>query len=375
MKLSHLVSFLNLLPTWESQSDSLRTLEIDQGSYGSYIHVKESEKPSLLKRGVKFMDVTSFPFLNKGSKPKDVPVYKYPDHPSQVQLMGTLVDHIDTKSMYNDLAHFTSFYTRYYKSKSGYQSALWLFEKISNLTQDLPPEVLSIEKFKHHGWDQFSIIVKITGTGTPENVVILGSHQDSINLILPSLLAAPGADDDASGTITNLETLRLYVTLLSKGYIPKNTIEFHFYSAEEAGMLGSLDVFSSYSEKQKKVTAMLQQDMTGYVQDPNDEHVGIITDYVAPKLADFIKLIIKSYLKIPFKETKCGYACSDHSSATKNGYPAAFVVEAQMGSNNRYIHTTMDTLDRLDFDHMAKHVKIGLGYIVELGNWNFEIEE
>lgn len=321
------------------------------------------------------MDVTSFPIFGKGTKSKDVPIYRYPEHISQHDLMDSMVDHIDRKSMYNDLAHFTSFYTRYYKSESGYQSALWLADKIYNLTQHLPSELVSIEKFKHDGWDQFSIIVSVKGEETPENIVVLGSHQDSMNLILPSLLPAPGADDDGSGTVTNLETLRLYVELLSKGYRPKNTIEFHFYSAEEGGMLGSLDLFTAYFERQKKVTAMLQQDMTGYVQDPNDEHVGIITDHTTPQLTDFIKLIINSYLKIPFKESKCGYACSDHSSATKNGYPAAFVIESQMSSNNHYVHTTMDTIDRLSLDHMAEHAKIGLGYILELSNWDFEIEK
>ncbi|CAR28035.1 hypothetical protein ZYGR_0N05230 [Zygosaccharomyces rouxii] len=370
MKLSYLIPFLVLVGAFPS--NPLRTLEIDQGSY---IHVKESEKLSLLRRGIRFIDVTSFPLIGKGSKPKDVAIYSYPEHTSQSELMDSIVNHIDKKSMYNDLAHFTSFYTRYYKSESGYQSALWLADRIYNVTYGLPSELVSVEKFEHDGWDQFSIIVSIRGRETPEDIVILGSHQDSMNLILPSLLSAPGADDDGSGTVTNLETLRLYVELLSQGYRPKNTIEFHFYSAEEGGMLGSLDLFTAYVEKQKKVTAMLQQDMTGYVQDPNDEHVGIITDHTTPQLTDFIKLIIDSYLRIPFKESECGYACSDHSSATKNGYPAAFVIESQMSSNNRYVHTTMDTIDRLSLDHMAEHAKIGLGYILELGNWNFEIKK
>lgn len=372
MKFSYLIPFLTLGLVWTCPSDSFKTLEVDQGSY---IFAKKSEKLSLLRRGIRFIDVTSFPLLGKGTKPKDVPIYRYPKYISQYELMDSLVDDIDKKSMYKDLAQFTSFYTRYYKSESGYQSALWLANKVYNLTQNLPSGVVSIEKFEHEGWNQFSIIVGIKGEETPENIVILGSHQDSANLILPSLLPAPGADDDGSGTVTNLETLRLYVELLSEGYRPKNTIEFHFYSAEEGGMLGSLDLFATYVEDQKKVTAMLQQDMTGYVQDSNDEHVGIITDHTTPQLTDFIKLIINSYLRIPFKESTCGYACSDHSSATKNGYPAAFVIESQMSSNNRYVHTTMDTIDRLSLDHMAEHVKIGLGYILELSDWNFEIEK
>lgn len=79
-------------------------------------------------------------------------------------------------------------------------------------------------------------------------------------------MRAPGADDDGSGTVTILEVFR---TLLGSRELvegkAENTIEFHWYSGEEAGLLGSLDVFSSYKLERKDVKAMLQQDMTGFV--------------------------------------------------------------------------------------------------------------
>lgn len=79
-------------------------------------------------------------------------------------------------------------------------------------------------------------------------------------------MAAPGADDNGSGTVTNMEALRLYTeNFLKRGFRPNNTVEFHFYSAEEGGLLGSLDVFTAYAKQKKHVRAMLQQDMTGYV--------------------------------------------------------------------------------------------------------------
>ena len=68
---------------------------------------------------------------------------------------------------------------------------------------------------------------------------------------------------------------------------------------------------------------MLQQDMTGYVQKTLDaglpESVGVITDFVDQGLTEFIKTVITDYCDIPYVETKCGYACSDHASATKAG--------------------------------------------------------
>ena len=146
-----------------------------------------------------------------------------------------------------------------------------------------------------HPWGQASVIATIPGKSN--KTVIIGAHQDSINLFLPSILAAPGADDDGSGSVTILEALRV---LLSSSDIIEgkaaNTIEFHWYSAEEGGLLGSQAIFSSYEKEGRDIKAMLQQDMTGYVQKTIEagepESVGVITDFVDAGLTDFIKEVI-----------------------------------------------------------------------------------
>lgn len=358
-----------------SEALPFEPLRILQIADDTTITVLESEKLSLKRSGMSFIDITNhikFPFSHEKLVANSIPRYNYPTEALNRKIVESLTSQIDKDSMYNDLAEFTSFYTRYYKSEYGYQSAQWLEERLLNVTSEAPKGLVTIEQFHHSEWKQYSIIVKIKGSESPENIIVMGSHQDSINLLLPSVLAAPGADDDGSGTVTNLEALRIYVEhYLKVGYVPKNTVEFHFYSAEEGGLLGSLDVFTKYAREQKRVVAMLQQDMTGYVQDPEHEHVGVIIDYVTKELTDFIKVIIDSYLLIPYVETQCGYACSDHGSATKNGYPAAFVIESDFKKTNKYIHSTMDTLDRLSFPHMAEHSKIVLGSIIELGDWEF----
>lgn len=363
---------VNVIPALAFPSDSLRLLEIGEDTI---ITVKEFEKLSLKRRGIRFIDITDhavLPWVKQNKNSIETPAYKYPETPSKTDSVNTLLSKIDKKSMYDNLAKFTSFFTRYYKSDYGYESAQWLSSKIHNITEVLPENVVTIEHYDHKKWKQFSIIVKIHGVTTPENIIVMGSHQDSMNLIFPSLMAAPGADDDGSGTVTNLEALRVYVEHLAEDHLPKNTIEFHFYSAEEGGLLGSLDIFTTYKDSGKRVVAMLQQDMTGYVADKDDEHVGVITDFTEPGFTKFIELIIDSYLTIPYRECTCGYACSDHSSATKNGFPASFVLESIDSKTNGYIHSTMDTLDRLSLDHMSEHVKLTLGSIIELGEWDFK---
>ncbi|CAI5757873.1 unnamed protein product [Candida verbasci] len=360
-----------------------------------YQLISEDDKLKLRKKNIKFMDITeqipieeayerglvnkpnAFSWFDSlffiGSKQvthlsKQIPVYNYPKTTKYNSEVKELYKNIDTDLMFKKLSKFTSFFSRYYKSESGAQSAEWLYNELEKIIKPVNDKV-NITKIHHNGWDQFSIIVSIPGE--IEDKVVIGAHQDSANLILPSVMRAPGADDDGSGSITTLESLRLIIDSYNKNlYKPYNTLEFHWYSAEEGGLLGSVDVFSRYSNAGEVVVGMLQQDMTGYTQgsiDANVEpHFGLINDYTSIDLNNFIKLIIKSYNSIPYHESQCGYACSDHASALENGYPSAFLIESEMKYTNKYIHSTLDTIDRLDWDHIKEHVKLTVAFAFEL---------
>lgn len=299
----------------------------------------------------------------------EVPVYNYPEKIGYSTQVRRLFGRIDMKQVEDRLGKFTSFFTRYYKSESGFESAQWLWKTIEEIIEPVKEKV-SLKPVKHEGWDQFSIIVSIPGTKSEDKVVV-GAHQDSINLLFPNLLKAPGADDDGSGSMTTLESLRVLIEAYAAGsFKPHNTLEFHYYSGEEGGLKGSIDVFNQYFNQDAVVIGMLQQDMTGYtagsLAEGIEPHFGLISDYTSINLNNFLKLIIEEYNEIPYHETECGYACSDHASALENGYPASFLIESEFKYTNKFIHSVMDTIDRLDFDHIAEHIKLTIAYAYEL---------
>lgn len=212
----------------------------------------------------------------------------------QKEIEPLLVD-LSKDEMKEHLEKFTSFHTRYYKSDYGRQSSEWLLGVVQDTIKAAGAEKHVSARHFEHPWGQNSIIATIPGK--TNSTIVIGAHQDSINLWLPSLLAAPGADDDGSGTVTILEAFR--VLLSSKDIVKgnhENTIEFQWYSAEEGGLLGSQAIFSSYAKDDRDVKAMLQQDMTGFVQRTlqagKAESVGVVVDFVDPNLTDFIKRVI-----------------------------------------------------------------------------------
>ena len=220
----------------------------------------------------------------------------FPDKTAYSDAILPLMKYLSQSNMRHNLEVFTGFFTRYYKSEYGRQSAEWLHGRINDTLSETDglDYGVHVRRFEH-AWGQPSLIVTVPGKSN--KTIVIGAHQDSVNLLFPSFLSAPGADDDGSGTVTILEALGALLRSdeLRHGQA-QNTVEFHWYSAEEGGLLGSQAVFSQYEKDGREVKAMLQQDMTGYVKGPLDaglpEAVGVITDYVDPGLTEFIKKII-----------------------------------------------------------------------------------
>ncbi|KAJ9156422.1 hypothetical protein NKR23_g815 [Pleurostoma richardsiae] len=180
-------------------------------------------------------------------------------------------------------------------------------------------------------------------------------------------------NDDGSGSMIILKAFQVMLTdsRIAAGQAP-NTVEFHWYSAEEAGLLGSQAIFQQYAKGVRGIKAMFQQDMTGYTAGTTEAgkaaSMGVITDYVDVGLTGFIKKIITvgKYCSILYVSTKCGYACSDHASASNAGYPSAFVIESASEYTSPYIHGMSDMMDTVDLDHVIEHAKMTVGFSYEL---------
>jgi len=302
---------------------------------------------------VTFIDVTDFLDLGSYAIP---PVGAIPTVPAFQTTVNPLISKIDPNRVLSTVKALSGFPTRYYTSVDGEMAVIFLEEEYTKLAGTRND--ITVSRFKNT-WKQDSIIVRIEGDGSSDEVVIIGGHVDSVS----SSAAAPGADDDASGSSVVLEIFR---TLATNGFKPKRAIEFHGYSAEEAGLLGSQAIAKSYSSKGIKVAAMMQLDMTGYVKSGTVETIGIVTDNTDVQLNAFVRQLVDTYTKIKWTNTVCGYGCSDHASWTKAGYRSAFPFETIFTDHSPYIHTPNDLPQYVSLSHMEQFAKLGLSFLVEL---------
>jgi leucyl aminopeptidase len=172
---------------------------------------------------------------------------------------------------------------------------------------------------------------------------------------------SPGADDDASGVATLLEVFR---SIVETGFRPDRSIVFMAYSGEERGLLGSQEISRSWRNAGRQVRGVLQLDMTMFPG--TTRAITFVTDFVNADLTRFSTELVDHYVKAPWRETECGYACSDHASWQKLGYAAAFPFEATFDGSNQDIHTERDLIGLLDMEHGLHFAKLGAAFAIEL---------
>ncbi|PSR90644.1 hypothetical protein BD289DRAFT_211029 [Coniella lustricola] len=216
----------------------------------------------------------------------------------------------------------------------------------------------------------------------PKNTIVVGAHMDSnaaYNGKNYDDMQAPGADDNGSGVAVLLEVYHALLPLFGRKDLI-NEVQFHWYGAEEIGLVGSDTVFENYKNSSWPVKAMLNLDMVGYsgAHKKGSPIMALQQDHNNQNLTDFVHKLINTYRSAKPGNMTCGYPCSDHASAYKHGFPSAMIGESTYikgdsisPSGNPAIHTANDTVDRIDYDYMKEFVKVTAAFVAELAYTDF----
>ncbi len=279
------------------------------------------------------------------------------------ELVRPLVASVEAKNIKGTIEKLSSFKNRFYKSATGVASQKYVKESWEALVKGRNDA--KVEYFKHKSWKQPSVILTIKGSKTPNEVIVIGGHGDSIaGFFGGSNARAPGADDNASGIATITEIIRV---LVNGNFQPEKTIQFMSYAAEEVGLRGSKEIARNFKNNNINVIGVMQLDMTNF--NGSDIDILLMSDFTNANQNTFLASIIEEYVEgVSWGYDKCGYACSDHASWTAQGFPASMPFEAKVRDMNRNIHTARDTLSvsRNNATHAVKFAKMAVAFVVEL---------
>jgi Zn-dependent M28 family amino/carboxypeptidase len=234
------------------------------------------------------------------------------------------------------------------------------------------------QSFKFAGNTYQNVIAELPGKTSPEKVLIIGAHYDTVR-------TTPGADDNASGVAGLLRLAKLLVKR------PQDkTVRFVAFALEEPPTyrtknMGSYHYAASLKKNDEQVEGMVCLEMIGFFSDrPGSQHYPIpFMKLKFPKIGNYIAMVgnrrskafttmfagsFRKATDLPLVTLNApafvvGIDFSDHWSFGKFGYPAFMVTDSAFYRNPNY-HSPADLPDTLDYSRMAKVVE-GLAAAVE----------
>ncbi|WP_242107465.1 M20/M25/M40 family metallo-hydrolase [Luteimonas aquatica] len=283
-------------------------------------------------------------------------------------LVTSMLQSLSEPNLVQSITALSNYRNRHHASEYGAQASTWLYQQWTALAGNRSD--IKVEQVAHRNTAQKSVVLTITGSERPNEIIVLGGHLDSI-ASGGAGGTAPGADDDASGIANLSEVIRV---LTDSRYQPRRTLKFMAYAAEEVGLVGSGEIAASHKAAKAQVLGVLQLDMTNYKGSSGD--IYITEDGTDSRQNAFLRRLASTYLpNLQVGSEYCYYACSDHASWQGQGYPSSFPFEAYDDArgndeSNPYIHTSQDTLDKSGGHalHALKFSQLALAYAVELGS-------
>jgi bacterial leucyl aminopeptidase len=353
----------------EARTERVAIVQVDErllDRLGARVHEKLNRCGGYFRHASRAEAEETVARMRRGAAPMAQPEATVPSYAlDDGSTVGSLMPQVQESEVLATIQTLSAYQNRYYKTQVGTTAAADLASRWRALATGRTD--VKVDEVTHPAWPQKSVIMTITGTEAPNEVVVIGGHLDSILLTgTRENSRAPGADDNASGIAALQEAARV---LIQGGWRPKRTLQFMGYAAEEVGLLGSAAIARAYRTQGRDVVGVLQLDMTNYPGTSTD--ITLITDYTNAAQNDFIAALAAAYVpESRVLTSRCGYACSDHASWTSNGFAASFPFEAPLGSDNPHIHTRGDTLAKSgnSATHATRFARLALAYAIELGD-------
>lgn len=211
-----------------------------------------------------------------------------------------------------------------------------------------------------------------TPSGKPKQVIVVGAHYDSVE-------GAPGANDNGTGSAGVIELARLL-----KDFKPAEGTELKLvlYVNEEppyfkTTQMGSWVHASDLHARGENVVAMLSLETMGYYsEEKGSQRYPFPFNMLYPDTGNFIGFVgtlesralvhrtVASFRKnaaFPSEGVAApafipGIDWSDHWSYREFGYPGLMITDTAPFRHMQY-HTEEDTVDKIDFDRLARVIK------------------
>jgi hypothetical protein len=245
------------------------------------------------------------------------------------------------------------------------QTADWIETQFTGMGYEM-----SRQEYEAYGTGCCNLEVEIAGATEPEEIVVIGAHYDTV-------IGTPGANDNSSGVAAMLALARRFSACTTD-----RTLRFAAFVNEEPPFfqnseMGSRVYAKRCRERDENVVAMMSLETIGYYSDaPGSQKYPPPFGMLYPSTGNFIGFVgnvgsrslvrkvvgsFRRHEQFPSEGGALpafipGIGFSDQWSFWQEGYPALMVTDTAM-FRYPYYHDPKDTIDKVDFERMARVVR------------------
>ena len=206
--------------------------------------------------------------------------------------------------------------------------------------------------------DMYNVRSRLSGSINPDSIAIIGAHLDAISYDANYKIqnTTPGANDNATGVAVMIEIARIFH---ANQLIPKYSIDFMAYDAEEIGLYGSRYDAQKRKDANENIFVMLNNDMVGLqTKEDNEWKVTFHGQIEAQDIENKAVAICREYTLLhPYipDNKDSSYRNSDSWAYRERGFRTFYTHEYE---EDPHYHTIYDTPERLNYHYMAEIAKL-----------------
>jgi len=237
------------------------------------------------------------------------------------------------------------------------------------------------QEYTAEGRKVSNIVVEIPGSRSPERVIVVGAHYDTVE-------GTPGADDNATAVAGLLEMHRLL-----SAHRPARTVRFVAFTLEEppffsSDLMGSMQYAKSCEKRKDPIDFMICLEMLGFggrwvkqsypFEDMRKNYPSsgnFLAVVSLPSSSEFAYLwkntwnthSRKKILDMIGPSSVPGISFSDHYSFNRHGFKSIMLTDTAFFRNTNY-HTEKDTIDTLNFRFLSYNIWYSYLTLLDIAN-------
>ena len=285
-----------------------------------------------------------------------------------------MMDQVNMDSLQATVQHLQDYQSRIWNSTNAFTASDWIAGRMQALGLEVEQQAFNASTWMGSGAAAPNVIGIQRGTLYPDTYVVCGSHFDSFSYeAMYGGGTAPGADDNATGVASVLESARIMTQ-----YEFEYSIVYCCYGCEEMGLYGSEAYASRCQQQGMDIIGYFNNDMNGYLYGDQIHIDCIYPNSVEPIGTYYINVANIYFPEMPVRHVNFNQGDSDHTSFNNHGYMGIYPFEDYQNYSPN-IHTPQDLIGPSvnSFGMSQRYCQMNMACLSEIANpmWGMPVVE